>query len=138
MDLRERVEATYKKNGSSALTAAHHDVSESWVRRLIQCRRETGSLKPRSSARTDDQRAYDDKDEAAIRELIKQKPDATLAEVAEHIGKPAGKSSVWRTLVRLKLVRKKSPSVPPSRTGPTSRPNARRGSNSSPTTSPPT
>jgi transposase len=100
--------------------AETHQCSESWVRRLTQQLRETGSIAPRSTARKDDQRAYDDKDEALIRKLIKQKPDATLAEVAEAIGKPACPGTVCRTLQRLKLVRKKSRRTPPSGTAPTS------------------
>jgi transposase len=75
---------------------------------------------PKSTARTDDQRAYDAKDEAAIRRLIKQTPDATLAEVAAAIGKPACLGTVCRTLRRLNLPRKKSRRTPPSGTGPTS------------------
>ena len=70
--------------------------------------------------RTFDQRAYNDKDEAAIRKLIKQKPDATLAEVAAAIGKPACPGTVCRTLSRMKLPRKKSPRTLPSETVPTS------------------
>lgn len=100
--------------------AETHNCSESWVRRLTQRQRETGSLAPKSTARTDDQRAYDDKDEAAIRKLIKRKPDATLAEVAAAIGKPACPGTVCRTLARLKLPRKKSRRTPPSGTAPTS------------------
>ena len=87
---------------------------------MTQLLRDTGSLEPRSTARTDDQRAYDDKDEAKIRKLIKQKPDATLAEVAEAIGKPASQGTVSRTLKRLNLPRKKSRRTPPSGTAPTS------------------
>ena len=120
MDLRRRVAATYRKTKSSARTAAQHDVSESWVRRLVQRERETGSLEPRSCARKDDQRAYGDADEAAIRALIAARPDATLAEVAAHVGKPAGTTTVWRTLGRLRLPRKKSRRTPPSGAGPTS------------------
>ncbi len=87
---------------------------------MTQLLRDTGSLDPKSTARTDDQRAYDDKDEAKIRKLIKQKPDATLAEVAEAIGKPASQGTVSRTLKRLNLPRKKSRRTPPSATAPTS------------------
>ncbi len=116
MDFRERVARAHAESGSSAEVAETHQCSEAWVRRLTQQLRETGSLAPRSTARTDDQRAYDDKDEAAIRTLIKQKPDATLAEVAAAIGKPACPGTICRTLQRLKLPRKKSRSTPPSRT----------------------
>ena len=78
--------------------------SESWVRRMTQQLRDSGSLAVKSTARTDDQRAYDGQDEAAIRALIRRQPDATLAEVAAAIGKPACHGTVSRTLARLKLV----------------------------------
>ena len=54
---------------------------------MTQQKRETGDLTPLSTARTDNQRAYNDKDEKTIRKLIQKKPDATLAEVAAAIGK---------------------------------------------------
>jgi transposase len=120
MDFRERVARAHAESGSSAEVAETFGCSEAWVRRLTQRLRETGSLAPSSSARTDDQRAYNDKDEAAIRKLIKRKPDATLAEVATEIGKPASLTTVCRTLQRLKLPRKKSPRMPPSGIAPTS------------------
>jgi transposase len=135
MDYRIAVAAAYDECESSADVAQQFGCSESWVRRLIQQRRELGTLQPRSSARHDDQRTYDDDDddddddadadadadadEQTIRELIARKPDATLKEVAQALGKPAHDSTVSRTLGRLKLPRKKSPHTPPSRTGPT-------------------
>ena len=120
IDFRERVVAAHAESGSSAETAQTFELSESCVRRWTQRLRETGNLAPSSSARTDDQRAYDDKDELAIRELIRQQPDATLAEVAAAIGKPACVGTVCRTLQRLKLPRKKSRRTPPSRIAPMS------------------
>jgi transposase len=120
IDFRERVARAHAESGSSAEVAETFCCSEAWVRRLTQQLRETGSLACKSSARIDDQRAYDDKDEAAIRKLIKRKPDATLAEVAASIGKPASLTTVCRTLQRLKLPRKKSPRMPPSGVAPTS------------------
>jgi transposase len=120
MDFRERVARAHAESGSSAEVAEAYGCSESWVRRLSQQLRETGSLAPRSTARTDDQRAYDDDDEAAIRTLIVRKPDVTLAEVAAAIGKPACPGTVCRTLQRLRLPRKKSRRTRPSGTDPTS------------------
>ena len=119
MDYRRAVARAYDECGSSAEVAEQFGCSESWVRRLIQRRREGGTLEPRSSARRDDQRAYGEADEAKIRELIRSRPDATLAEVAEALGKPAGHATVSRTLKRLGLPRKKSPRTPRSGTGPT-------------------
>jgi transposase len=120
MDLRERVARAHAESGSSAEVAETHDCSESWVRRMTQQLRETGTLAPRPTTRADDQRTYDDADEAKIRALIKERPDATLAEVAEAIGKPASPATVSRTLKRLNLPRKKSRRTPPSGTAPTS------------------
>ena len=119
MDYRAAVARVYDECGSSAEVAEQFGCSASWVRRLIQRRRERGTLGPGSSARTDDQRTYDDADEAKIRELIRARPDATLAEVAQALAKPASLATVSRTLGRLDLPRKKSPRTPPSRTGPT-------------------
>jgi transposase len=117
MDFRQAVARSYDDGESSTEVAEQYGCSASWVRRLIQQRRERGTLEPRSSARTDEQRTYDDADEARIRALIKTRPDATLLEVAEALGKPAHASTVSRTLDRLGLPRKKSPRMPPSRTG---------------------
>jgi hypothetical protein len=71
------------------------------------------------AARRGDQRTYGDEDEAKIRELIKSRPDATLAEVAEALAKPASLATVSRTLGRLDLPRKKSPPTRRSGSGPT-------------------
>lgn len=115
MDFRFAVARMHDECGSSSEVAEQFGCSESWVRRLIQQRRERGTLEPLSTARHDNQRSYDDADELAIRALIKRKPDATLAEVAEAIGKPAHPGTVSRTLKRLNLPRKKSPRTLPSK-----------------------
>lgn len=119
MDYRIAVTQAYDECQSSIEVAEQFGCSESWVRRLIQHRRERGTLEPRRSARHDDQRSYDDADEQTIRELIKTKPDATLAEVAQALKKPVHPATVSRTLKRLKLPRKKSPRMPLSRIDPT-------------------
>jgi transposase len=117
MDFRRAVARAYDDCGSSIEVAEQFNCSQSWVRRLIQQRRERGTLEPRSTARHDDQRSFDDADEEMIRKLIKHKPDATLEEVAEALSKKVHVSTVSRTLDRLGLPRKKSPPTPPSRTG---------------------
>lgn len=118
MDYRLAVAAAHEECGSSKEVADQFGCCESWVRRLSQHYRERGTLEPLSTARKDDQRGYDDADEQKIRELIKQKPDATLAEVIEAIGKPVHHSTASRTLKRLGLPRKKSPRMPRNRTAP--------------------
>lgn len=117
MDYRRAVARAYDEGGSSIEVAEQFGCSQSWVRRLVQRRRERGTLEPRTTARRDDQRTYGDADELKIRGLIRDRPDATLAEVAEALGKAAHPGTVSRTLTRLGLPRKKSRRTPPSRTG---------------------
>jgi len=116
MDFRRSVARAYDECNSSIEVADQFNCSESWVRRLIQRRRERGTLEPLTTARHDNQRSYDDADEQAIRELIRRTPDATLAEVVEAIGKPVHPGTVSRTLKRLNLPRKKSQRTPRSKT----------------------
>ena len=115
MDFRVAVARAYDESGSSIEVAEQFGCSESWVRRLIQHRRERGTLEPRPTARHDDQRAFDDHDEAIIHELIRGRPDATLAEVAEAMERKVHVCTVSRTLARMGLPRKKSPRTLPSR-----------------------
>ena len=118
MDFRRAVARAYDECGSSTEVAEQFGCSASWVRRLVQRRAECGGAlePPGRPARRDDQRTFDDADEQTIRELIRRRPDATLAEVAEALGKPAHPGTVSRTLARLGLPRKKSPRTPPSST----------------------
>src|SRR6266853_321911 len=85
MDFRRAVAQAHNECGSSIEVAEQFNCSQSGVRQLMQQLRERGTLEPLTTARHDDQRSYDDADERAIRELIKARPDATLAEVAEAI-----------------------------------------------------
>jgi transposase len=59
-------------------------------------------------------------DRAKLAELVEQRPDATLLELADLLGVTCVKSAVWKALRQLKLSYKKSRSAPPSRTGRTS------------------
>lgn len=119
MDFRRLAVDRHADTGSSSEVAGEMGCCESWVRRQSQHLRERGTVEPRSRARKDDQRAYDDADEEVIRRLIARRPDATLAEVIAEVGKPASPASASRTLARLGLPRKKSRRTPPSRTAPT-------------------
>ena len=72
--------------------------------------------------------------EMLVRELIAQTPDQTLDELRDRLagrGVMVGRTSVHRYLSALGLTRKKRPSMPPSRTGRTSRPPGRRGAKTS-------
>lgn len=133
MDFREAVARAYDRGDTSAEVADSFGCSASWVRRLVQRRRGTGSLAPLPAGNPGDRRAYDDADERTIRDLIADRPDATLAEVVAAVGKPAHPSTACRALARLGLPRKKSRRTRPSGTAPTSGPRGTLGPAGSPT-----
>jgi len=135
MEFRRAVADAYDECGSSAEVAEQFSCSESWVRRLIQRRRETGgSLEPRP-LKLPNNNKLDDDDLDQLRKLIEKTPDMTLEELAAaldaNVGKKVSVPTVWRATQTLKLLLKKSPNMPPSRTGPTSRKHATRGSTAS-------
>ena len=57
-----------------------------------------------------------DDDLEQLRRLLAERPDMTLGELATALGRRASESTLCRTLQRLGLPRKKSPSVPRSGT----------------------
>jgi len=118
MEFRIAVASDYDLTGSSIETAETFGCCEAWVRRLIQRRRETGSLElpPRKRPGTS---KLDADDLGRLAKLIAAKPDMTLAELAEALGRKASVPTVWRATRRLGLRLKKRPSTPPSRTAPT-------------------
>jgi transposase len=116
MEFRLLVAAAYDECGSSPEVAEEYGCSESWVRRLVQRRRDNGSLAPLTPKRPD-ARKLDDDDLERLRTLIAGKPDMTLAELAEALGNKASVPTVWRATQAPGLPLKKRPSTPPSRTG---------------------
>jgi transposase len=105
--------------------------SESWVRRLIQRRRESGgSLAPRP-IKLPNNNKLNAQDLEQLAELIRKTPDMTLAELAEALDTKVSVPTVWRATQALGLPLKKSPSSPPSRTVRTSPRRAASGSSSS-------
>lgn len=116
MEFRLLVAAAYDECGSSAEVADDYGCSESWVRRLVQRRRENGSLAPLTPRRPDT-RKLDGDDLGRLRGLIAAEPDMTLAELAEALGNKASVPTVWRATQALGLPLKKKPSTRRSRTG---------------------
>jgi transposase len=115
MEFRIAVANDYDLTASSVETAETFGCSESWVRRLIQRRRETGSLALPPPRRPDTSK-LDPDDHDRLAKLIADKPDMTLGELAEALGHKASVPTVWRATRRLGLRLKKSPCTPPSRT----------------------
>lgn len=111
MDFRERVVALYDEGHETAEVCEMMGCCKPWARGLKQRLRETGSIAPKTPVRKS-QRVYDEADEAKIRGLLSEKPDATLAEIIAHIGKKIAPGNVSRALARMDLPRKKSPRTP--------------------------
>lgn len=132
MEFRRAVAKAHDECGSSEEVAEQFGCCESWVRRLIQRRRETGSLEPRPPKLPDNSKLKE-KELQQLQELIASKPDMTLGELAEKLNAGVSIPTIWRATQKLGLVLKKSPSTPPSKTDPTSKKRATTGSRSSPT-----
>lgn len=116
MDLRQRVMAACDGGQGTAAVAKAFGVSRAWVGRLKQHRRERGDIVPRPGGGSRGQKI----DRMRLAELVRERPDATLAELRLRLDTPVTLWSICRALKQLKLTYKKSPSTPPSRTGPTS------------------
>lgn len=116
MEFRCAVATAYDECGSSIEVAEQFGCSESWVRRLIQRRRENGSLAP-LPAKLPHNNKLDEQDLEQLRKLIEQTPDMTLGELAEALDKKVSVPTVWRATQALGLVLKKRPFMPANRTG---------------------
>jgi len=114
MEFRIAVANDYDETGSSIETAEKFGCSESWVRRLIQRFRETGSLAPRPTSPPDTSK-LDAEDLEQLRKLIEQTPDMTLGELADALAKKVSVPTIWRATQKLKLPLKKSHSTPANR-----------------------
>ncbi len=119
MDLRQRVVAACDRHdGKREEIAKNFGVSAAWIRRLLQRRRETGSIAPlpQNPGR---KLALDDRKMERLRRIVVRQPDATLRELKERLGVRLSDGAMIQALARLKLTLKKSRSRRPSRTAKT-------------------
>ena len=107
MDLRKRVVRAWDAGMDAESVAAKYEVSRAWVHRLIQRRRETGSLAPRHQTKFRG-RALAEAEDRRLAALITAQPDATLAELREALPTSAALSTLWRAIDRLDLTVKKN------------------------------
>lgn len=118
IDLRERVVAACDEGTETrAEIADRFGVSTSFIRKLLRRRRTSGSIAPKPHG-GGGKPSLDERDLQQVRQLVQQKPDATLAELCDRL-RDAGGSQVriWtmcRVLKALKLPRKKSRCMPAS------------------------
>ena len=116
MDLRERVVAACDRGeGTREQIAKRFSVGAARVYRLLQRRRDTGSIAPKPHG-GGQKPAFDPPAAERLRQAVADRPDATLEELREAVGAACGTSAVHRAPVKLGLPRKESRSGPPSRT----------------------
>ncbi|MEO6056261.1 MAG: IS630 transposase-related protein [Gemmatimonadales bacterium] len=127
-DLRDRVIAARDRGMKTKPVADLFAVSASWVRRVLQRRREHRETAPRPRGGATLVKIDPDR----LRELVRAHPDATARELHALLGIACSVSAVDMALRRAGLTFKKSRSTPPSRTAPTWRSGGRPGGTASP------
>src|SRR4051794_16891850 len=112
-DLRERILDTVKRgDGSLRQIARRFLVSVSFITRLLQLHRSTGSLEPRPHG-GGNPAVLSPEDLEQLRELVRRQPDATLEELCQRLGASCSLMTISRALRKLGLPRKKK--IPRSR-----------------------
>ena len=115
LDLRERILASYDHHdGTRQVIADRSRVSLGMVKKLLQQRRRTGDLRARhrySGRKPLILEAH----RQQMRQLLRQKPDLTLAELRAQLHLTCTLPAIHYALVRLDLTYKKRHSTPASR-----------------------
>ena len=106
MDLRERVARAWDVSGYAEEVAERFGVSRAWVHRLIQRRRETGSLAPRRQTKFRARVLAGQEHRLAA--LLTAQPDLTLAELRDALPTTAALSTLWVEIARLGVTVKKN------------------------------
>jgi transposase len=114
-DLRDRVIAARDRGIKTKPVAVLFGVSPSWVRRVMQRRRENNETNPRPRGGATVIKIDLDR----LRQLVQEQPDATLNELHQRLG-GCSVSGVGAALKRLKLSLKKRRSMLWSGIGPMS------------------
>jgi transposase len=105
-EMRREVLAAGDRGQGTREVAVLFRVSESWVRRVKQERREQGKLAPCTRRRRIPQWApYAD----SIQRCLAQQPDLTLQELKDALRTSLSRQTLCKALARLKLTLKKSP-----------------------------
>ena len=118
LDLRERVVATYEKGEQSiAVIAAQFSVGQTFLKKMLRQKRESGSLE-RLPSRAGAKKMLSEAHRRWLSKQVKEKPDATLNELREGLQASRkvviSRATVSRELQVMRLPRKKSRSSPAS------------------------
>lgn len=122
-DLRDRVLLAYDRGMKTKQIALTFVVSPAWARRVKQRRRETGETTHRPMGSPGVMIV----DRQQLASLVRQHPDATLAELRTWLGVRCALSTLCLALKKMGLSFKKKRSMRRSRIAPTSSNDARSG-----------
>jgi transposase len=100
-------------------------VGRSTIAKIKKQRRDTGSIEPLKG--TPGRKAKLREHRGVLQQIVAETPDATLEEIREQLPVAVSIQTVHVELKKLKLIYKKNNSMPPNRSGPTSRKNERNG-----------
>ena len=112
LDLRERVVSAYEKGGATlAEIAARFSVGQTFVKKMLRQKRETGSLE-RLPQGAGAKKTLSDSQRQWLALQVKAMPDITLGELQEQLRqeqrKKVSQATVCRELQAVRLPRKKS------------------------------
>jgi transposase len=106
-DLRQRIlDTVQRREGSLRQIAQRFLVSLSFVARLLQTYRRTGSIQPQPH-RGGNPAKLAPEDLERLRKLVEKQPDATLEELRQRLGVPCSTMAICRALKKLGLPLKK-------------------------------
>ena len=117
-EMRKRILVDCDAGMGTQAVALKYLVSESWVRRLKQRRRENGEISARrpGARRLPKWLPHAER----IAETVEKHPDATLAELREYLGLDLSVPTLARALQALRITFKKKYFMPKSKTARTS------------------
>lgn len=120
-DLRQRIVSAYLNGeGSSRILAARFKVAPSTVSVLCKNLEQRGTLAPLPNRGRPS--FWQEPQQAALRQVVEAKPDATLQQIADALALPLRRtfdtSAISRALSRVGFTRKKRTSTPQSETPP--------------------
>lgn len=115
VEFREKIVKAYQAGGVSMQAVAQRfDVARSFVQKILKQQQQQGHLRPAPVGRP--LKTKLEGDEAQLREMVAQYPDATLSEYCQYWEDThkvrVSRSTMCRALQKVQLTRKKRLSVP--------------------------
>lgn len=114
--IRDLVLGAYEHGLPTAAIARKFEVSRSYARRVKHRLAASDSREAVEQKHGFDPK-LGDADRQELAELVARTPDATLSELKGRLSTPVSVSTIYRTLIRMKLTLKKSRSTPANRAG---------------------